>query len=80
MRTTLEIADDGLFAARELARIEKKTTGLVLSELARRSLQTRFAESCDTEDDEFFGFKPLPARGVVVTSELIHRLLEEEGP
>ena len=37
MRTTLDIADDVLFAAKELARREKKPLGQVISELARRA-------------------------------------------
>lgn len=38
MRTTLDIADDVLQTAKELARREKKTTGEVISELARTAL------------------------------------------
>ena len=78
MRTTLDIADDVLFAARELARKEKKTAGQVLSELARRGLQVN-PEVTLSDGDEFYGFKPLPERGVVVTNELIDRLLEEDS-
>ena len=39
MRTTLDIADDVLFAAKELARREKKPLGQVISELARKAFQ-----------------------------------------
>jgi hypothetical protein len=38
MRTTLDIADDVLQAARERARREKKTIGEVVSDLARSAL------------------------------------------
>ena len=38
MRTTLDIDDDVLQAAKELAAARKKTTGQVISELARKSL------------------------------------------
>ena len=38
MRTTLNIADDVLLAAREIARVEKKPLGAVISELARRAV------------------------------------------
>ena len=38
MRTTLDIDDDVLASAKEIARREKKTAGQVLSELARRAL------------------------------------------
>ena len=80
MRTTLDIADDVLFAARELARKEKKTAGQVLSVLARRGLQAASPQDHpENEGEEFFGFRPLPHRGVIVTNELIDRLLEDDG-
>ena len=39
MRTTLDIADDVLAAAKAIAREQKKTTGEVVSELARSGLR-----------------------------------------
>ena len=38
MRTTLDIDEDVLHAAKELAALRKTTTGRILSELARRAL------------------------------------------
>ena len=38
MRTTLDIADDVLQAAKELASVHGRTTGEVLSDLARKGL------------------------------------------
>ena len=38
MRTTLDIDDDILSAAKELARAEGKTAGQVISDLARKGL------------------------------------------
>ena len=38
MRTTLDVDDDVLQAAKELAAVRKSTAGKVLSELARRGL------------------------------------------
>ena len=38
MRTTVDIADDVLQAAKELAAVRQQTTGEVLSELARKGL------------------------------------------
>ena len=38
MRTTLDIDDDVLQAAKELGELKKKTAGQILSELARRAL------------------------------------------
>ena len=40
MRTTLDIADDVLQAAKERAKRERKTVGEMISELARRALTT----------------------------------------
>jgi len=40
MRTTLELDDDVLNAAKELAAARGSTTGKVLSELARKGLET----------------------------------------
>ena len=39
VRTTLDIADDVLQAAKEIAASRKMTTGQVLSELARKALE-----------------------------------------
>jgi hypothetical protein len=39
MRTTLDIADDVLQAAKEIAASRKMTAGQVLSELARKALE-----------------------------------------
>jgi hypothetical protein len=80
MRTTLDIADDVLHAAKELARRHGRTAGQVISELARESL-TRAKPpiaSVAEEPEEFFGFKPLPANGVIVTNELINALRDED--
>jgi hypothetical protein len=41
MRTTLDIDEDVLQAAKELAQQQKTTAGRVLSELARKGLQPR---------------------------------------
>ncbi|MEZ0327636.1 MAG: antitoxin [Fimbriimonas sp.] len=77
MRTTLDIADDVLHAAKVLGRREKKSLGLVISDLARKALLLRDDNSSEAPE-EFFGFKPLGSRGVVVTSELIEKLREDE--
>jgi len=79
MRTTLDIAEDVLLAAKALARHEHKSAGQVLSELARKGLAVSTGASDLNSEEEFLGFKPLPARGVIVTSELVERLREEES-
>jgi hypothetical protein len=80
MRTTLDIADDVLLAAKERARREKRTVGQVLSELARRALtSTPGGAGPVSEGKPFYGFAPLPHRGPAVSNELIDRLREEES-
>ena len=93
MRTTLDIADDVLFAAKELARRDKKTLGQVVSEVMRRALSGSAVEAVggagSPRDDgqsedidrrfQALGFRTLPARGGIVTNELINQLREREG-
>lgn len=78
MRTTLDIADDVLHAAKERARRENKTAGQVISELVRQAL-TAPKSSAVREPKAVFGFKPFPARGNIVTNELIDKLREDES-
>jgi hypothetical protein len=78
MRTTLDIAEDVLLAAKALGKLERKSAGQVISELARKGLLPTRTYELDDEE-EFLGFRPLPSRGVVVSSELIEQLRDEEG-
>jgi hypothetical protein len=81
MRTTLDIDDDILQAAKELARAEKRTAGQVLSELARKGLTqatTGLGEDTSVPYVMKDGWYVLTGReGVVVTKELVDRLIEE---
>jgi len=83
MRTTLDIEDDVLFAAKEIARREKKSLGQVISDLARRAFSQPAPAGKTPRASEplaKYGIHPLPARaGVIVTNELIDRLRDEEG-
>ena len=79
MRTTLDIADDVLYAAKERARREKRSTGAVLSDLARQALTRGMTANEVAEPEAFYGFEPLPRRGAAVSNELIDRLRDEEG-
>ena len=77
MRTTLDIAEDVLQAAKERARREKKTAGEVISELARHALTAPPPEA--REPKSRYGFRPFPKRGSIVNNELINRLREDDA-
>lgn len=79
MRTTLDIDDDVLIAAKELAKAAHKTAGQMISDLVRKSLTATPAYPA-AEAQVFFGIRPLPRRGAgVVTNELINKIREQEG-
>ena len=80
MRTTLDIDDEVLDAAKAIARRQRRTAGAVISELARRALtQTAPAQQAAPAPEPFYGFRPLPSAGRVVSDETVERLREEEG-
>lgn len=81
MRTTLDIDDDILDAAKTIARKERKTAGAVISALARRALTqpNPVVGQSVRETESFYGFNPMPAGDRVVTEETIERLREQEG-
>jgi hypothetical protein len=81
MRTTLDIDDEILAAAKDLARRQRRTAGAVISELVREALTgavpgQRAAESAP---QSFCGFRPLAAEGRVVSSATVEHLREQEG-
>jgi hypothetical protein len=78
MRTTLDIDDDVLQAAKERARRDKKTTGEVISALARSALTAAPQGPTRREPKESYGFRPFPKRGGIVTNELIDKLREDD--
>jgi hypothetical protein len=82
MRTTLDIDDEVLMAAKELARRESKTAGQVISELARRAMTQHVPASAAQsvrEPEAFYGFQPFASRGAVVSNDQIDRLRDDEG-
>lgn len=70
----MEIDDDVLAAAKELAEQQKTTAGRIISDLARQAL-TRPVREAPLQRN---GFSVLPKRGGVVTSELVRRLADDE--
>jgi hypothetical protein len=81
MRTTLDIDDDVLSAAKELAAAQKSTAGQVLSDLARKALTTPTEPDGPVGPNGLIlknGWYVLPRRdGVIITNEMIDRLIEE---
>lgn len=80
MRTTVDIEPDVLNAAKEIARQRRVAVGRVVSALMREALTGGTnASVSESSDAALTGFEPFPARGVVVTNELIDRLRDAEG-
>lgn len=82
MRTTLDIDDDVLAAAKELAAKERKTAGKILSEFFRRALHAPSAATSKPGAKKYLlknGIPVLPSRGEVVTVEKVRRIMEDEG-
>jgi hypothetical protein len=76
MRTTLDIDDDVLAAARERARLERRSIGATLSALARDGLRAPALAASPPARERVarHGIAPIPSRGGVVTDEVIDRL------
>lgn len=80
MRTTLDIADDVLQAAKERARRENRTAGEVISDLARAALTAPAAPAKKVaEPRSHYGIRPFPKRGNLVTNELIDKLRQDDA-
>lgn len=79
MRTTLDIDDDVLRAAKERARHERKTVGQMLSDLARQALTAPREAGSVEEPRATYGLRPFASRGGLVTNELIDKLGEDDA-
>lgn len=88
MRTTLSIEDDVLYAAKSLARRQGRSLGEVISDLARRSLQTpepnaaAIGRAPSALDDQLaaLGLTPYRAPDVAVVKQAqVDDLREAEG-
>jgi hypothetical protein len=73
MRTTLDIDDDVVAAARELAACERRSLGSVISGLARLGLTPARVE---TEDG--LPVIRVPAGTPPITMEMVRRALDED--
>lgn len=81
MRTTIDIDDDVLAAARELARSQNVSAGRIVSKLVREALAGRQPRERpdDTASGRVGGFRPFPARGAIVTNDQVNDLRDHEG-
>jgi hypothetical protein len=89
MRTTVNVEDDVFFAAKAIAKAAHSSVGAVLSDWARIGQQQALsgatvtagsssgvkAKSVQTRN----GIALLPKRGVMVASEQVYRLLDEDA-
>lgn len=73
MRTTLDLDDDVLAAARELARAERRSLGAIVSELSRRGLAPARVET-----DGDLPVIRVPPGAPAITPEAVRRALDED--
>ena len=76
MSTSLDINDDLLAAAKEIAQRQKRTAGEVVSNLLRQALAGRPEELARTMPS---GFRPFASCGVFVTDAMIGSFRIIEG-
>jgi hypothetical protein len=74
MRTTLAIDDDVLAAAKELAAMERKSVGEIISSLARNAMRPALTGLKTRNGVPLLAVRPEASR---VTSELVRQLREE---
>ena len=88
MRTILDMDDDSLAAAKEIARTEGATAGKVFLPLLRHSLTglshaahaAHAARTAPTRQPHATGFQPFPAKpGVLITNEQVNAIRDDEG-
>ena len=80
MRTTINLADDALIAARNVAQREKLSLGDAVSELIRRGTATAGHGPRQQASRALRGrFSLLPVRDEVLTPQRVRELMEREG-
>jgi len=80
MRTTLDIDDDILAVAKEMARNQCVSAGRVISRLLRDTMtgQSSMQQSPQAQN-AVARFKPFPSQGVLITNADIDALRDVEG-
>ncbi len=88
MRTTFDLDDDVLAAAKALAKVRQTTAGRIISDTMRRAIQLGLADAEPNSDANpgaappahIFGFSPLTAPGQhIVTDATVRALRDETG-
>lgn len=81
MRTTLDIDDDVLALAKEIAAKERRSAGAILSTLARNGFHHQKAKTSPklSASRKRNGVPMLPRRQETVTMVHVRNLMEEEG-
>lgn len=79
MRTTLDLDDDLLSATKEISRRQGISQGQVISRLLRKALTGNNDLTTASSESYAGGFRPFPARGTVISNELIDKLRDNEG-
>jgi hypothetical protein len=84
MRTTLDLDEDVLLAAKELAKRRNMPAGRVVSQLLRsvltgRTGHARASKTGGKGSKSVAGFRPFPEGRSVVTNDVVNRLRDAEG-
>ena len=74
----MDIEDDVLQAAKELAQLEGRTAGQIISTLARRGLTGSPSETRKSPKTKN-GVPILPSRGELITLDQVKKLMDKEG-
>jgi hypothetical protein len=76
MRTTLDIDDAVLATAKKIARERGQTTGMVISELARKGLESKRPPRYSYQHFPVFD---LPANAEALTVQCVEAIVDHEG-
>lgn len=86
MRTTIDIDDDILATAKEIAKKERVSTGAVVSRLARSGFyadrvaaQSAKSSEIETRIKTRNGVPVFPPTGSIVTDQSVRQIREDEG-
>lgn len=88
MRTTLDLDEDILAAAKSLAKAGQTTAGRIISDTMRRAIQLGLADTSQTmsaktlamKPQAVYGFVPLTAPGQqIVTSDMVRTIRDDIG-